>query len=628
MKQYISIDSDSKSTDTELHLENKDNEICGTLKTVDKDGEEPKDIKEIFIQKSDFEEIEEVDITSEEYSLESVTKKLNSLISTLKGGTLALAICMLGFSSLAADPPGKQKLGTISAKTYVVTNEVDPVFSKVLNSDDSISLGKNAKSTSASVAIGTPLSAASTWNTNYVGHTEANDRSVAIGDAAKSLESVSVAIGNQANVHGLHSDSGISYTYKVPTFTVTTTKDSSGNVVNVETGQTTYVSFTVDTGKYERLPSFNGNYKSIGSSTEGNVTTTTYEGQMTQLYDISYIDENENEIYDRIIQSGQGPVDFRKALYGVAVGSRAYVSGYHGAAFGHYAHVSRPNGLAIGSEAHSYSEGGQAIGFDTDIATNSPFSLAVGMNASIPMNTTNAIVIGVPNAKADRNNGSGAPGSRPTAMKSNSINFVYHGDGLNDFFIDNKSITDRMATEISMIGSSKGTTESIETSIKEMMGIPKENQDMVFFSGNGGLKFFTMDYIDEIDSFQTEKGNVESIEFNGMPLPNIIAKYAPKNQEIDVSSLTNSFVTRAELENGLDVDELEIDNLYLNGQSLTVSNGTLHVAGKPISSDESKFEVYHATVTNQARIAFNSISNSTNLAEIKTVLMDFFNNIK
>ena len=52
------------------------------------------------------------------------------MISALKGGaSLALAICMLGCSSLAADPPGKQKLGDISAKTYVVTNEVDPVFS-------------------------------------------------------------------------------------------------------------------------------------------------------------------------------------------------------------------------------------------------------------------------------------------------------------------------------------------------------------------------------------------------------------------------------------------------------------------------------------------------------------------
>ena len=72
MKQYISIDSNSKSTNAELHLENSKNEICGTLKTVDKEGEEPKDIKELFIQKSKLENIEKIDVESEEYSLESV----------------------------------------------------------------------------------------------------------------------------------------------------------------------------------------------------------------------------------------------------------------------------------------------------------------------------------------------------------------------------------------------------------------------------------------------------------------------------------------------------------------------------------------------------------------------------
>ena len=72
MKQYISIDPISKSTDTELHLENGKNEICGTLKTVGKEGEEPKDMKELFIQKSKFENIEKIDVESEEYSLESV----------------------------------------------------------------------------------------------------------------------------------------------------------------------------------------------------------------------------------------------------------------------------------------------------------------------------------------------------------------------------------------------------------------------------------------------------------------------------------------------------------------------------------------------------------------------------
>lgn len=125
---------------------------------------------------------------------------------------------------------------------------------------------------------------------------------------------------------------------------------------------------------------------------------------------------------------------------------------------------------------------------------------------------------------------------------------------------------------------------------------------------------------------------MESIEFNGMSLPNIIAKYSPKYQDIDVTSLTNKFVTREELEDGIDVDELEIDKLYLNGKSLTITNNILHVDGRPISSggssDESKFEEYHAIVTNQAIIAFNSISNSTNLAEVKSALMNFFTSIK
>ena len=59
---------------------------------------------------------------------------------------------------------------------------------------------------------------------------------------------------------------------------------------------------------------------------------------------------------------------------------------------------------------------------------------------------------------------------------------------------------------------------------------------------------------------------------------------------------------------------METDNLYINGESLTISDGKLYVSGKPISFEESRFEGYHAIVTNQARIAFNAISNSTNFA--------------
>ena len=70
---------------------------------------------------------------------------------------------------------------------------------------------------------------------------------------------------------------------------------------------------------------------------------------------------------------------------------------------------------------------------------------------------------------------------------------------------------------------------------------------------------------------------------------------------------------RKELESGLDIDDLEIDNLYLNGKSLTITNDVLHVDGKPISFEEARFEEYHAIVTNQARIAQEAINNASNL---------------
>ena len=46
------------------------------------------------------------------------------------------------------------------------------------------------------------------------------------------------------------------------------------------------------------------------------------------------------------------------------------------------------------------------------------------------------------------------------------------------------------------------------------------------------------------------------------------------------------------------------------------------------NSEEKMFEEYHATVTNQARIAFESITNANNLSEITSVLSNFFKHIK
>jgi len=114
------------------------------------------------------------------------------------------------------------------------------------------------------------------------------------------------------------------------------------------------------------------------------------------LRDISYLDSDEWAYYNRNIYGGQGDVPLIDAYYGVAIGSRSYVFGYHGVALGHYSHVSRPWGMAIGSEAHVYSEGAQGIGFDVDIATNAPYSLAVGAYGTVTPGMTNAIVVGVP----------------------------------------------------------------------------------------------------------------------------------------------------------------------------------------------------------------------------------------
>lgn len=112
-------------------------------------------------------------------------------------------------------------MGTMSAKTYVVTNEVDPAFSSFKDNKFSVEFGYGAKAGPRSVAIGVPLLTSANggpvdgWSMNYLGPVEAPDRSVAIGDSAKAMEKVSVAIGNQANVRGLQPNSGTNYTYKL-----------------------------------------------------------------------------------------------------------------------------------------------------------------------------------------------------------------------------------------------------------------------------------------------------------------------------------------------------------------------------------------------------------------------------
>ena len=93
---------------------------------------------------------------------------------------------------------------------------------------------------------------------------------------------------------------------------------------------------------------------------------------------------------------GQGKTHYAAATYGVAIGYRSLVAGFHSLALGHYARASRPSSVAIGPSSHIRSEGAVGLGYYNLIYENSPYSLAIGSNANVPSYMTNAIVIGVP----------------------------------------------------------------------------------------------------------------------------------------------------------------------------------------------------------------------------------------
>ena len=141
--------------------------------------------------------------------------------------------------------------------------------------------------------------------------------------------------------------------------------------------------------------------------------------------------------------------------------------------------------------------------------------MAIGMNASIPSGMSNAIVIGVPDiATSGTRTSEGAIQNRPRAMKSNSINFVYNGNGLNDFFVDNAPITDRLASEVKVIGNSEkhAPTSHVIEYMHEQMNVNPDDNDMVFYS-ESKIRLFTGDYTEMI-----ERGDASSVEVNGIPL--------------------------------------------------------------------------------------------------------------
>lgn len=164
-------------------------------------------------------------------------------------------------------------------------------------------------------------------------------------------------------------------------------------------------------------------------------------------------------------------------------------------------------------------------------------------------------------------------------MKSNSINFVFHGNGLEDVFVDNIPMTDRLAGETTMIGntSNQGTVAQIKSRVDEVTGKNSDDNSIMLVSGDAGVKIFTKEYLDErnelvgISTTEIPQhfGDTSRIEINGKPLSQILAE------------CTNS---------GL--------------------------------------EDYHTTVTNAAATALDSITNANDIGTIKTTLKTFFETIK
>ena len=84
----------------------------------------------------------------------------------------------------------------------------------------------------------------------------------------------------------------------------------------------------------------------------------------------------------------------------------------------------------------------------------------------------------------------------------------------NDFFIDNAPITDRLASEVKVIGNfEKHTpTSQVIEYMHDKMNVNPDDNDMVFYS-ESKIRLFTGDYPEMM-----EKGDASSVEVNGIPL--------------------------------------------------------------------------------------------------------------
>lgn len=383
------------------------------------------------------------------------------------------------------------------------------------------------------------------------GPTVAFRNSVALGAGAQARSQVAVAIGVRAMTSGLHGPSDRRENVIIYDMTVTTISNNTGHIVSVSTN---YVAnrYTYDPAMYESLPYGRGTYK-LSSTEYRRLDDENIEEVKTFVQNIApgqidprYATPEELDMYDVIFNPGQPNVNYKDAIYSISLGYRALCAGYHSMALGHYSRAYRPHVMAIGPSTHVKSEGSIAMAYYSTIETNSPFCLALGSRINIDSGMTNAIVIGVPSVNYDKRykegyKQTGLPqvySSNPKAMKSNSINFVFQGQGLKDVFVDDVPMTDRLASDVQMIGNLKSngklaSADQIEVAIRKMVGIPSEDASMVMFSAEGGLRIYTKEYIEAAEEWdlssremETVRGSVDEIYINGESLPTIIRRIA------------------------------------------------------------------------------------------------------
>ncbi len=131
MKKYIAVDTSNDTTKERIIMSNDGNVVSGTLKTKENDSDEAaKDIRQIFIKKSDLEGLDDIeDPDAGDFTLIQVAKLYHELLGKLRG-TATIVVTMLCLGLIGGQNDGKAPLGKIKANQDVVTNEVDSVFTE------------------------------------------------------------------------------------------------------------------------------------------------------------------------------------------------------------------------------------------------------------------------------------------------------------------------------------------------------------------------------------------------------------------------------------------------------------------------------------------------------------------